>query len=165
MRRLPLKYKKILKKIFEENELDKKMSYKKIISLYNKIDEIFKEGDCDIYEINSIINSDKIDCPDVKKLRKFVYLKNKNILKEAANTKLWEENIKNIIDYCQNTHQLKTSFDLTESAFLELEKKFIMNWLGFWSTIGINKNGQIKNINMFDMSDYEFIINYIKNNK
>lgn len=170
MRRLPLKYKKILKIIFEDEEfnmpkLDKKTPHRTIMKAYTKINKIFKENGCDIYEINSIINSEKINNDNVKKLRKFVYLKNKNILKEAANTQLWENNIKNIMNYCKDTYQLNLSFDLTESAFLELEKKFVMNWLGFWSTIDVSKNGKIKNIDMFDMTDYEFIIDYLKNVK
>lgn len=167
MKRLPLKYKKIFKKIFEEDKIEfaNDIPHKEIIKIYDKIDELFKKNNCDIYEINSIISSDKINDANSKKFRNFVYLKNKSILKEAANTKLWEQNIKNIMKYCRDTHKIKTSFDLTESAFLKLEKKFVMNWLGFWSTIDINKNGKIKNINVFDMTDYKFIVEYLNKNQ
>ena len=94
MKNLQAKYKKILKKIFEENEyeipdFDKKTTYNTIIKIYNKIDQIFKENEFDIYEINNIINSDNIDCKNIKKLKKFIYIRNKNILQLASNTKLW----------------------------------------------------------------------------
>ena len=169
MKNLQAKYKKILKKIFEENEyeipdFDKKTTYNTIIKIYNKIDQIFKENEFDIYEINNIINSDNIDCKNIKKLKKFIYIRNKNILQLASNTKLWKDNIKNIMKYCKETHNFKPSFNLAENAFIELEKKFILNWLGFWSTIEITNNGKIKDINIFDMKEYEFIVDYISKN-
>lgn len=164
MRKLPLKYKKLFTKIFKNNmfginDINKNTKHKELNKIYNKINEMFIEQGCDPYEINSIINSDKIDDEYTKKLRNFVYLKNKNILKEAANTEMWERNIYNIMSYCKNTYNINSDFDKMESAFLQLEKKFVMNWLGYWSTIEMNKNGKIKDINIFDMSDYETIVN------
>lgn len=172
MKRLPLKFKKIFKIIFEDDKYNinklsnKKTNYKNIMDSFNKINQLFKENDCDIYEINKIINSDKINDENVKKFREFVYLKNKHILEEASTTKYWDNNINKIMRYCNTTYKLKPSYDLIENAFVELEKKFIMNWGGFWSTISINDSGKIKNIDIFDMDDYNFIINYInKSNK
>jgi len=46
---------------------------------------------------------------------------------------------------------------------LQLEKKFIFNWAGFWSTIDTNKNGIVKNIDVFDINDFDYISENIKN--
>jgi hypothetical protein len=164
MKHLSIKNKKVLRKIVDENKLENydSMSYSELMKTYHNINKIFKENGLDIYEINSIINSKKLNNKDVELVKKFIYKKNKSVLKQSSRTDMWKKNINNIIKYC-NGYNIKSSYDTVEDAFIKTTKKFTTNWLGYWSIIEVSKTGKIKKIDLFDVNDLNQIINQLKN--
>lgn len=167
MKNLPRKYREIFKIINKKcniQSLSEDSSYAELNKTYNIINDILENNNYDAYELNNIINSDILLSSNdhLKDLKKFIYLRNKAVLKKAADTKLWTKNIENITNYCKECYDIITNYDIVEDAFIQLEKTFIFNWMGFWSTIDVSKNGRIKDINIFDINDYDYIINYVK---
>jgi hypothetical protein len=76
---------------------------------------------------------------------------------------IWKSSIKSLkerAEIAKNNKNIK--FDDTEKAFLKLLKKYKYDWDGLWSTIEISKKGNINNINLFDLDDFNELVELIK---
>ena len=139
----------ILKKIKNELDFKNNISYSEINNIYNNINKILEKNNIEIYDLNNIlvkINKKEEMYSTIKKLKKFVKRKNKKILKKAFRSTKWNNCIDNIYYY----HEKKYNKKIIENSFMNLLKKYKYNWLGFWSLIKTNKNGDIDEISLFD---------------
>jgi hypothetical protein len=156
-------YKKILKEI-ETLNIESVINigkYEDIIKLYNKINKILAKYECDIYDMNRLINHYKKDNNTIKLLKKLMKLKNKMILSKAKESSYWNKMIKKINKKCNKILMKECNMKMIEKGFIKLLDKYNDNWLGYWTIINIDKKGNIININLFDPNDYDDIYKYV----
>ena len=88
----------------------------------------------------------------IELLKKISSLRNKYIVVKSQKTSLWKNNINNL-----KSKFKKYNKSQIEEAFINLLKKYKYDWNGLWTIFDIDKNGNIKNINVFDHDDIIFI--------
>lgn len=151
-------FKTILNKTLVENILKNELSYQEVLKLHNYIDSIAEKHNCNSYDINKLINFYDKDNKLVDLLKKISSLRNKYIVVKSQKTDLWKNNIDNLKNKFKKYN--KTNI---EQAFVKLLKKYKYDWNGLWTIFDIDKNGDIKNINIFDLDDLKIIESYITN--
>lgn len=151
-------FKTILNKTLVENILKNELSYQEVLKLHNYIDSIAEKYNCNSYDINKLINFYDKDNKLVDLLKKISSLRNKYIVVKSQKTDLWKNNIDNLKNKFKKYN--KTNI---EQAFVKLLKKYKYDWNGLWTIFDIDKNGDIKNINIFDLDDLKIIESYITN--
>lgn len=151
-------FKTILNKTLVENILRNELSYEEVLKLHNYIDSIAEKYNCNSYDINKLINFYDKDNKLVDLLKKISSLRNKLIVVKSQKTDLWKNNINNLKNKFKKYN--KTNI---EKAFVKLLKKYKYDWNGLWTIFDIDKNGDIKNINIFDLDDLKIIETYITN--
>ena len=55
----------------------------------------------------------------------------------------------------------KVNIKHIEEGVLKVLKKYNNNWIGYWTIINVNKSGDIKDINIFDMNDYNKLKDFL----
>lgn len=151
-------FKTILNKTLVENIIKNKLSYQEILKLHDYINSIAEKYNCNSYDINKLINFYDKDNKLVDLLKKISSLRNKYIVINSQKTDLWKNNINNL----KNKFN-KFSKNNIEKAFVKLLKKYKYDWNGLWTIFDIDKNGNIKNISIFDLDDLKIIESYITN--
>ena len=168
---LPQKYKEILdeiKTILDEEIITKisnsSIPYNEINALYEVINKICLKYECNSYDINKMISgySKKNSVIDV--LKKITTLRNKYIVTTAFKLPIWKKSIIVIKDTIEEKVNKKTKLKNIEEIFLQLLKKYKYEWDGLWSLIETNKFGEPIKINVFDIDDFNFIVNQLNNN-
>lgn len=167
---LPTKYKDILKEVkslLNRNLIteisNSTISFEGINSLHSEINQICKKYECNSFDINRMIHGYQKKNSIIDILKKIASIRNKYIVTKAYKNPLWNENIKNLNE--RSRLALKNdsiNTESTENAFLGLLKRYKYDWDGMWSTIETSKNGEIKNINVFDIDDFEILLNDLK---
>ena len=167
---LSSKYKKLLDeiKILFTKEILEKLSksdlpYNKILDLHNKIEEICNLNDCNSYDINKMINYYDKRNYIIDILKKVASLRNKYIVYYAKKSELWDINLNKIKLRIKKNIDKDLDINFIEKYFVKILKKYKYDWDGLWSTIEINKKGNINNINLFDLDDFNELIELIKN--
>lgn len=166
--KLPTSYSNFLnesKKIFNKDILEKlsnnSITYDEVDDLHNKINTICISYECNSYDINKMIHRYKKKNSMIDILKKIANLRNKYIVANAFKLPLWNKNIKELKEHISKSIKKKRITNETiEQAFLNLLKKYKYDWDGMWSIIEL-KNGNIININVFDLEDIDYIINYL----
>ena len=167
---LSSKYKKLLdeiKVLFTREILEKlaknDLSYDEILDLHNKIENICNLNECNSYDINKMINyyDKKNFILDI--IKRIASLRNKYIVYNAKKSELWDINLNQIKSRIKK--HIDKDFDINsiEKNFIKILKKYKYDWDGLWSTIEINKKGNINNINLFDLDDFNELVELIKN--
>lgn len=151
-------FKTTLNKTLVENILKNELSYEEVLKLHNYIDNIAEKYNCNSYDINKLINFYDKDNKLIDLLKKIASLRNKYIVVKSQKTDLWKNNIDNLKNKFKKYN--KTNI---EQAFFKLLKKYKYDWNGLWTIFDIDKNGNIKNINIFDLDDLRTIEHYIVN--
>jgi len=151
-------FKTILNKSLLENILRNELSYEEVFKLHNYIDSIAEKYNCNSYDINKLINFYDKNNKLIDLLKKIASLRNKYIVVKSQKTDLWKNNIDNLKSKFKKYN--KTNI---EQAFVKLLKKYKYDWNGLWTIFDIDKNGNIKNINIFDLDDLKIIESYITN--
>ena len=161
---LPSKYTKFLNDCMNQlNPIDikrilkKEMNLKEINIIYKKINIILKNNDCTNYDINKMIKSYNKKNNKILLLKKISDNRNKIIISESKGTKVWNNNINNLKKK-SNLLGIKTTNKLIEKSFLNLLNKYKYEWNTISKIFNIGNNGVIKNINIFDVDDIEYII-------
>ena len=96
-------------------------------------------------------------------LKKVASIRNKYIVTKAYKLPLWKENIKNLNERSRLALENNSiKMESTEKAFLKLLKRYKYDWDGMWSMIETSKNGDVKNISVFDIDDFEILLNDLK---
>lgn len=167
---MPTKYKEFLNEVKRTLNIellkklsDNSISYDEVSSLYKNINIVCKEKDCSSFDINKMIHGYEKKSSIIEILRKIASVRNKYIVSRAYKLPIWKDNIKSLKDRAEIAKKdKKIKIDDTEKAFLKLLKKYKYDWDGMWSNIEIDKNDNIKNINVFDIEDFEFIVNNLE---
>ena len=167
---LPQNYKKIIEEInniINKNNLEKlhndTIEFKELNLLHNKINEICKNNECNSFDINKLVHGYQKTNMTVSVLKKIAKLRNKHIVANASKEKCWKNNIDNLKIKNQDIIGKKIKSNIVEKSFIELLKKYKYDWDGLWSIIETDKNGNIKDINVFDFDENDFITDFIKN--
>ncbi len=151
-------FKTILDKSLIEKILKNELTYIEILKLHNYIDSIAEKYNCNSYDINKLINFYDKNNKLIDLLKKISSLRNKFIVVNSQKTDLWKNNIDNLKKKFKKYSKIKI-----EEAFVQLLKKYKYDWNGLWTIFDIDKNGNIKNINIFDIDDLKFIESFITN--
>ena len=169
---LPNKYKTLLERsvnYFSREDVKKiarnEINYKETIIIYNNINKLMKELDCNSYDMDNILkNYDKKNTM-VDILKKFINIRNKQIAVKASKSDLWKNNLKQLISRSRTNFKDKISLDLMEKAYINLLQDYKNNWKGYWTSMDLDNKGDIRSINIFDRDDYDKIQKYIGVNK
>lgn len=166
---LSSKYKKLLDEIkilFTKEILEKlaksDLSYDKILELHNKIEEICNSNDCNSYDINKMINYYDKKNFIIDIIKKIASLRNKYIVYYAKKSDLWDLNLNQIKLRIKKYIDKDLDLNSIEKYFIKILKKYKYDWDGLWSTIEISKKGNINNINLFDLDDFNELVELIK---
>jgi len=151
-------FKTILDKSLIEKILKNELTYNEILKLHNYIDSIAEKYNCNSYDINKLINFYDKNNKLIDLLKKISSLRNKFIVVNSQKTDLWKNNIDNLKKKFKKYSKIKI-----EEAFVQLLKKYKYDWNGLWTIFDIDKSGNIKNINIFDIDDLKFIESFITN--
>lgn len=151
-----------------KDDLDK-LRYNKISKIYNNINNLLKKNNIEIYDFNKLLKEYNIKNDlqiIIKKIRKFIKIRNKKILNIAIKSRKWSRYLKKL-EEDSNIILKKYSNKITkkkiEKSLLELLKRYDNNWLGYWKIIKSNKNN-IEEIDIFDKDDYNNFLKKLKNN-
>lgn len=169
---LPKKYKSLLEKskyCFNRDSIREiaknSISYENSNKIYNEINKIMNELDCNSYDMDNILKNYGKKNTMVEILKKFINLRNKQIAVNASKTTQWKDNLKNLIDRSKDNFKDKISLDLMEKAYINLLQNYKNDWNGYWTSMNIDELGNIKSINLFDTDDYDNIQKFIGKEK
>lgn len=167
---LPTKYKDVIKEI--KSILDKDLvtkisnssiTFEEVSKLHQSINFICKNHECNSFDINRMIHGYQKRNSVIEILKKVASIRNKYIVTKAYKLPLWKENIKNLNERSRLALENNSiKIESTEKAFLKLLKRYKYDWDGMWSMIETSKNGDIKNISVFDIDDFEILLNDLK---
>jgi hypothetical protein len=163
---LSLNYKNLLNDIKNllNNEIiikiaNNKIDYSEINNLFVEINNICYKNNCNIYDLNKLINFYDKENIIIQILKKLTNLRNRNIIMNSRENKLWEENLKNIQLKLKNLTNKTFEIKKIEDQFIVVLKKYKYYWDGYWHIFDIDNKGNIKNINLFDIEEIEEIKN------
>jgi hypothetical protein len=141
--------------------IDETISLKKIIEIHKKIEDGISKYELEINDINHLLlNYDK-ENEILIKLKKIVYYKNFLILKNVMRTTEWKKFIIELTEFVSLKLNKKILIKDIENIFMELLKKYLGFWNGFWKFFNLNKNYTIKKISIIDPDDYTYIFSCI----
>ena len=169
---LPNKYRKLLDKSVAyfsrediKNIATNNISYNDSTRIYENINKLMKELDCNSYDMDNILKNYEKKNTVVDILKKYINIRNKQIAVKASKTDLWKSNLKELVTRSKGNFKDKISLDLMEKAYINLLQDYKNNWQGYWTSMNIDNKGDIKSINIFDTEDYDKIQKYIGKNK
>lgn len=167
---LPTKYKNIIKEIkgILDKDLVTKISnssinFEEVSKLHRNINSICKDYNCNSFDINRMIHGYSKKNSVIEILKKIASIRNKYIVTKAYNLPLWNNNIEDLTE--RSRLALKNNLiknESVEKSFFKLLKKYKYDWDGMWSIVETLKNGDIKNISVFDIDDFEILIEDLK---
>ncbi len=165
---LPSNYKNLLeniKTIFTreilENLANNNLTFKEILTLYNKIENFCSENNCNSYDLNKMINYYDKKNSIIEILKRITCLRNKYIVYYAKKSEFWNTNLNDIKTRVKKITEKDISLNKIEYFFVKILKKYKYDWDGLWAIIDVNKNGSIKNINLFDLDDFNELVRYV----
>ena len=167
---LPHNYKKLLedaKSLFNKENLQElasnKLSYKNLMKLYNKIEGLCTDNNCNTYDLNKMINYYDKKNSMIEILKKIATLRNKYIVYYAQKSDLWNKNLIDIKNKYKKLNNKNIDIGRVEYAFVKILKNYKYDWDGLWAIIDVEKNGNIKNVSLFDVDDYEHLFQILNN--
>jgi len=146
---------------------EKGMDYKNINKCYKKINNIFIITNCEVYDINDMLSNYKVKNKYTKtiyNLKKLVKSRNRNIFKLAYKNG-WKKFIQDLRKELNEIFVGKLDNKHVEEGVSHVMKKYNNNWIGYWTIINVNSKGYIKNINLFDMNDYNELKHFLHKKK
>lgn len=160
---------KIIKflKAIEIKNIDKKAPLTKLIQYKDNIAKLAIDNKCDDYELNQLVLAKQFDNANDSQLKKIQYIKSviihlhKLLLMSSLKSDYWDKNIKELKIYFNSGRKKYHSREI-EQAFIQLLKKYVNLWTGFWTIIEHTKRGTIKSIKVFDKNDKERIQKLLK---
>jgi hypothetical protein len=143
-------YKKYLtqvEKILKKYDVSTEISFKEINALYYDLNDLNTKlllVEKDIY--NLFYNYEEKN-ETIAKLKNLVEKRNKQIITNLLKSKIYQDYITEL----QITYK-KKKVDI-EDKFFKLIKKYSMSWKCCWSFLDMDINGNIKKIQLFDVTD------------
>ena len=141
--------------------IDKTITYKRLMDIYNQIDDFILKNECTSYDLDNMIYNYKKKNELLDLLKKFIYLRNRHIIKNACGTEYWKKNMDYLVDLCNKVFSVQCKTEDIDYSFLEVLKEYLKYLEGFWTTIEITKTGLIKNIGIIDIDDYDLLFIYV----
>jgi len=120
---------------------------------FKLINNLLIDSKIDIYDINNILQYYCRDHKMINFIRKLIFYKNRFILLDAISSTKWKTCVKNLIITCDKQFNDKCKYKEVEGSLLNVLKKDMNNWLGFWSIIDFTDKNTIINIDIIDSSD------------
>jgi hypothetical protein len=163
IKNLSSEYKKYLKEIenvlinFNVNEVYK---FSILNKYYNDVNAVNTELLIVEKDIDNLINSyEKSDQNEIiNKLKSLLKQRNSEIIRNLLKSSIYQNYLEKL--YIDNNKKIsKTKID---QAMMEIIKKYAMSWKCCWSFLKIDDNGNIKNIELFDINDINFFNERIK---
>jgi len=164
MKRLPSNFKPALDKIRKSFIYEENMSYSKINKYYRKIDGIFKDNKCEVYDINHLINNYSPNTKyrkTIDNISKLVKDRNNGMIKKVHKNRQWKIFLKDVKSDMNELFIGKINIKDIEDGLVKIMKKYNNNWLGYWSIMDIGDNGSVRSMKLFDMNDYNELKNYL----
>jgi len=139
------------------------MDYSYTNKCYNKVNNIFKNNNCEVYDINNMIQHYKNENyrKIINDLKKLIRSRNKGIIKKAYDSSIWKSFLSKLEKELNEIYIGKVNIKHIEEGVLKVLKKYNNNWIGYWTIINVNKSGDIKDINIFDMNDYNKLKDFL----
>jgi len=148
------KYLNEVSKILINYDRKKEYTFEEINGIYETISKINVENLIVENDINHLFQNYAKSNETIIKLESIVKKRNTIIIKNLLTSELYKKFINKLsVDH-------KSSSKKIETIILKLIKKYSMVWKCCWTFIEITNNGVIKNIQLFDIND----INFIKEN-
>jgi hypothetical protein len=147
---LSSEYKKYIiqiKRLLYNYEINNSLSFKDINGLYNRINDLNIQLLIVEKDIYNLFNNYEEENETISKLKDLVQKRNKHIITNLLKSKIY----KDYITQLQIIYN-KTKINI-EEKFLKLIKKYSMSWKCCWSFLDIDDTGNIKKIELFDVSD------------
>ena len=140
-----------ISKILVTYDVKKEYSFQEINTIYNIISNINEKHLIVERDISHLfINYEKSN-EFISKLRDLLRKRKKEIIKNLLTSELYKSFINKLsIEY-------KKSSSTIEKIIDELIKKYAMTWKCCWSFVEVDSSGNIKKIELFDISDINFI--------
>ena len=141
-----------------------KHNYKSIFKLYNKINIKLEKNNFELFYFNNLIKTYK---PNnnykkiMKKIKEFIILKNKLTLEKLIKSVKYKTFLKNLKKRLNNDKVICKIKDI-HSIYISLLNKYKEDWNGYWSNLKIDVEGNIVDINIFDINDYNYLIKRLK---
>ena len=162
---LPSNYKSIIdeiKRLLDESLITKlsknEIEYNELNALFKIINKICEKFDCNSFDINKMISGYSKKNSIFEVLKKIATLRNKYLVTKAYKSSIWKRDLNIIKETIQKTIDKKLSNQDIEDAILALFKKYKYEWDGLWSLIETDKYGIPIKINVFDIKDFDFLI-------
>lgn len=167
---LPHNYKKLLddaKVLFNKNNIkelaNNNITYKDLMKIYNKIEDLCIENNCNAYDLNKMINYYNKKNSMIEIFKKIATLRNKYIVYYAKKSDLWNINLNDIKNKNKKLNNKNLDIGKIEVAFVQILKNYKYDWDGLWAIIDVDKNGNTKNISLFDVDDYNDLFKILNN--
>lgn len=164
-------YKEFLNVVNNKNIIIDKYTKLKILNkIHFEIENILNNYTLEIHDINNLLLNYNKENENVNILKKLVYFRNCHILQKVIRTNEWKEFISNLTETCKTKYDnlKQSSFHINilviQNIFIELLKKYMDYWNGFWKYFKFNKNLTIYKISIIDPNDFTFIYKSIENN-
>lgn len=141
--------------------LDKSIPYRRLMEMYNQIDEFIIKNECTSYDLDNMIYNYKKKNELLELLKRFIYVRNRHIIKNACGSEYWKKNIDTLVEICNKLFSVQCKKEDIDYSFLEVLKEYLKYWEGFWSTIELTKTGLIKNISVLDTEDFDLLFIYV----
>ena len=141
-----------------------KYDYKSIFKLYNKINIKLQKNNFEIFFFNDLVKTYKINNKYKKifeKIKIFSIKKNNLILDKLIKSNKYKNFLKEL-KLRLNNENIKCKIKDINDIYLSLLNKYKEDWIGYWSNLKIDTNGNIVEINIFDINDYNYLIKKLK---
>jgi len=168
MKRLPQNFRPVINKISKIPGLGDEKDYKDMVSSYNQINNILEEEGGEYYDINNVIHQYRIQndvLPVVMRIRKLMKHRNKTVYQMATKTEHWTQCLKRLKKIAIKDTGKYVHTKVVVEAFIKTLKPYADHWMGFWTTINTDHDGNIVDVELFDAEDLRNFLDLIHNQK
>jgi hypothetical protein len=148
-----------ISKLFLSYETKKDYSFQEINIIYETVSKINEKNLIVEKDIDHIFKNYEKSNEIILKLKNLLTKRNKIIIKNLLSSEIYKNYLNKL------AQEYKKTINDIEPILLELIKKYSMTWKCCWSFLEIDKNGNIKKIQLFDINDINFIKEKININK
>jgi hypothetical protein len=157
-------YKKYLDNIaiiLDTFDINNTYKFSELNKFYNDVNNINTELLIVEKDIDNLINYyEKCDKNEITiKLKSLLKKRNEQIIRNLLKSSIYQDYLEKL--YLEKSKKISKA--KIDEALLEIIKKYAMSWRCCWSFLRIDDNGNIKGMELFDISDIEYFNEIIKN--
>lgn len=135
----------------DELELDELNNYK------SQVESLLINYDMQISDINNLIENYDKKNDQIINFKKLIYIRNYNLLQLVLRSDQWKNFIIKLKNKCIEKTEKNISNKQIEHIFIGLLEKYIGSWNTLDKFIIFNKKNNIKDIEIIDPEDYNYI--------